>query len=100
MNSILQTNKRTGAIKTMPHPHYIGKNLWNVYNSYSQAKANAYEYCKDLLYRLAEDGHVLSYGITSKNCMKFTFCGVYEFAGEKYVLKCTADYDRVYLLEE
>lgn len=98
LNRLLQVNKRTGEIKTCEKPQYRGHHLWDVYGRYSCEKAHAYDYCKDLLYELAD--HVLSYGITSNNVFKFTFAGVFQTGKIKYVLICTADYDRVYILEE
>lgn len=98
LNTLLQVNKRTGEIKTCKAPIYKGHYLSTVYGSFSQAKYNAYEYCGNLLYEIAD--HVLSFGITSSNCFKFTFAGVFQTGQIKYVLICTADYDRVYILEE
>ena len=101
LNSLLQVKKSTGEILTARKPSYRGKTLSSVYGRYSYAKEDAYERCKDLLYYLADDySEVYSYGITSANGFKFTFAGVFKSAGVKYVLICTASYDRVYLLEE
>ena len=97
INKLLQVKKSTGEILTAKKPQYRGKYLWHVYGRYSQAKESAYDYCETLLFDLADN--VISYGISSANCMKFTFSAVFETGGEKYVLICTASYDRVYLLE-
>ena len=97
INKLLQVKKSTGEILTAKTPQYRGKYLWSVYGRYSQAKESAYEYCENLLFDLSDS--VISYGITSANCMKFTFAGVFETDGVKYALICTASYDRVYLLE-
>lgn len=97
LNRLLQVNKRTGEIKTCEKPQYRGHNLWDVYGRYSCEKGRAY-YCKDLLYEIAD--YVFSYGITSYNAFKFTFAGVFQTGNIKYVLVCTAGYDRVYILEE
>lgn len=98
INKLLQVKKSTGEILTAKTPNYRGKYLWSVYGRYSQAKESAYDYCENLLFDLAEN--VISYGISSANCMKFTFSAVFETGGEKYVLICTASYYRVYLLEK
>lgn len=98
LNSILQTNKRTGEVKTARAPQYRGTYLHDVYGTYSIRKESAYNYCLHLLNEISDN--VLSYGITSANGFKFTFAGVFETSGEKYVLICTADYDKIYLLEE
>lgn len=98
LNRLLQVNKSTGEIKTCEKPNYKATNLWDVYGRYSCKKARAYDYCKDLLYEIADDA--FSYGITSYNVFKFTFAGVFQTGQIKFVLICTADYDRVYILEE
>lgn len=98
LNRLLQVNKRTGEIKTCGEPNYRGYHLSDVYGRYSYQKAHAYDYCVDLLYEIAD--YVLDYGITSNNVFKFTFAGVFQTGQIKYVLICTADYDRVYILEE
>lgn len=63
--------------------------LWHVYGSFSQAKANAYEYCRS---RQAEfNGH--NGRIVSHCIMQFTyaFTGFYE--GEEYLVYITKDHD-------
>lgn len=98
LQALLQTKKSTGEIITATMPHYRGTYLFNVYGRYSKAKENAYEYCMNVLHSIANN--VLTYGITSANCFKFTFAAVFETDGVKYVYVSTASYDRVYLLEE
>ena len=98
LNSLLQINKRTGEIKTVGLPTYRGQFLYNVYGSYSVRKESAYRYCLDLLNSISES--VISFGITSANCFKFTFKAVFVTGGITYVLTCTSDYDKVNLLKE
>ena len=97
INKLLQVKKSTGEILTAKTPQYRGKYLASVYGRFSERKAAAYDYCMNLLDGLSDN--VISYGITSANWMKFTFSAVFETGGEKYVLICTASYDRIYLLE-
>ena len=97
INKLLQVKKSTGEILTAKTPQYRGKYLSSVYGRFSERKASAYDYCVNLISELSDN--VISYGITSANCMKFTFAGVFETGNVKYVLICTASYDRVYLLE-
>ena len=98
LNTLLQINKRTGEIKTCEKPTYKGYHLCDVYGTYSREKSRAYFYCVELLREIAD--YVFGYGITSYNPFKFTFAGVFQTGQIKYVLICTADYDRVYILEE
>ena len=95
----LQVNKRTGEIKTCPHPDYQGSALYEVYGSYSNNKASAMYYCYGVMQDLESQGaKILSYGITSHNTFQFTFAIVFKFQGLVYVRYETARYTRTYIL--
>lgn len=97
LEELLQTNKRTGEVKTSYKPSYRGTTLHDVYGKFSIAKQNGYDYCLRLLESFSPD-YVYSYGITSANTFRFTFAAVFEKKGFKYVLWCTASRDEVYAL--
>jgi len=99
LTELLQTNKRTGEIKTLPFPIYRGVNLCDVYGKWSNLKQTGIIYCYDLLHSFKPD-EIIACGITSFNTFQFTFEAVFEKGGVKYVLHCTAKKDEVYLLAE
>lgn len=98
LETLLQVNRKTGEVKTCKAPNFRGRNLESVYGSFSYAKARAYQYCTELLRDISDE--VISYGITSNNTFHFTFSAVFITDGIKYVYVATANYDRVYLLDE
>ena len=55
LEELLQTNKRTGEIKTLPFPIYRGVNLCDVYEKWSNLKQTGIIYCYDLLHSFKPD---------------------------------------------
>ena len=63
--------------------------LDEAYGRYSQAKANAYEYCR------SREREFNSYDgvITGHNCMTFSYAFTGYCEGKKYLVYITKDYD-------
>ena len=70
--------------------------LWEVYGRYSQAKANAYDYCRRLQYE--KGGHGLR--ILGANCFMFTAAFRYEVDGVPYLMYITKNADTPIRLED
>lgn len=63
--------------------------LWEVYGTFSQAKQNAMEYCKNLQYKLnGQYGVIIGYCST-----QFSFAFQFEFEGKKYLCYITKSHD-------
>lgn len=95
----LQENKRTGEIKTCAYPAFRGYSLDACYNSYSNKKAHAYNYCMGVMVDLRVQGcKIFDYGITSYSTFQFTFAVVFEFEGLMFVRYETARTTKTYIL--
>ena len=70
--------------------------LWKVYATVSQAKRNAFEYCKRKQYEYAGiDGRIVSF-----NTFIFTFAFKTTIKGEKYLYYITPSKETLIKLEE
>lgn len=71
------------------------RNLWEIYGTYSRAKANAAEYCKELCYKKGGRG-LKFFSPTS-----FTFSAGFLFTenGVEKLMYITRDYDREIVLD-
>lgn len=64
--------------------------LWEVYGSHSYAKERAFEYCKNLMYKL--DGYGMK--IIGHNCMTFSVAFTFEYENRPCIAYITKSYDR------
>lgn len=67
-------------------------NLYDLYNNPSCYKHQAYNYCKDLMYKL--NGHDLK--ILGGNCMTFSVGFLFENDGKQCFAYITKTYDRFF----
>lgn len=66
------------------------RTLYDVYDNFSYAKANAFEYCK----RLMADKNGRGLKILGANCFMFTAAFKYEVDGVEYLMYITKNEDR------
>ena len=102
---LIQNTKQLRAMHDLYHGiryaeftgyYRYGRDLDDVYDSYSDAKRRAYQYCLNLMEEYDGDGIV----ILAHNCMTFSV-GFYGYInGLKHFFYITRDYDRALPLEK
>ena len=92
------THTKSKVIKGayMQWKYAYAASLGEVYSSYSQAKQNAMDYCRNLMYK--HNGCALR--IIGHNCMTFSVGFLGDVDGRDAFFYITRDYDRYIFLDE
>ena len=97
MATIIKGSTKRGQQLIASGSHYEGTFLDQVYDSYSQAKENAFDYCWD---KYTHTPNSSAFGICSHNTYQFTVSWVGTYEGENAMFIETASNSYIVLLDK